>query len=77
MLANTPRTFIGSTTFQIVGMKCGDCQRAVNAAIARVPGICGVTIDLASATVTVTAAEPMDRTHVARALDDAGYTLIP
>jgi copper chaperone CopZ len=45
--------------------------------ISRIPGIQGVVVDLASGSVTVTATQPVDRTDVARAVGEAGYTLIP
>ena len=77
MLDNTPRTFIGATTFQVTGMTCGHCQRAVTEEISRIPGVQGVTVDLATCGVTVTATQPVDRADVARAVDEAGYTLIP
>ena len=77
MLENTPRTFIGATTFQVTGMTCGHCQRAVTEEISRVPGVQGITVDLATGSVTVTATQPVDRTDVALAVDKAGYTLIP
>jgi copper chaperone CopZ len=77
MLDSTPRTFIGTTTFQVTGMTCGHCQRAVTEEISRIPGIRGVAVDLASGSVTVTVTQPVDRTDVAAAVDEAGYTLIP
>jgi copper chaperone CopZ len=77
MLDSTPRTFIGATTFQVTGMTCGHCQRAVIEEISQVPGVRGVAVDLATGSVTVTAMQPVDRTDVARAVDEAGYTLIP
>ena len=78
MLENTPRTFIGATTFQgRRRMTCGHCQRAVTEEISRVPGVQGITVDLATGSVTVTATQPVDRTDVAHAVDKAGYTLIP
>ena len=77
MLENTPRTFIGATTFQVTGMTCGHCQRAVTGEISRIPGVKGVAVDLASGSVTVTATHPVDRADVALAVDEAGYTLIP
>jgi copper chaperone CopZ len=77
MLDSTPRTFIGATTFQVTGMTCGHCQRAVTEEISQVPGVRGVAVDLATGSVTVTAMQPVDRTDVARAVDEAGYTLIP
>jgi len=77
MLDSTPRTFIGATTFQVTGMTCGHCQRAVTEEISRIPGIRGVAVDLATGSVTVTATQPVDRADVALAVDEAGYTLIP
>jgi len=77
MLEDTPRTFIGAPTFQVTGMTCGHCQRAVTEEIGRIPGIQGVAVDLATGSVTVTAAQPVDRTDVAHAVGEAGYTLRP
>jgi copper chaperone CopZ len=77
MLDSTPRTFIGATTFQVTGMTCGHCRRAVTEEISRIPGIRGVAVDLATGSVTVTATRPVDRADVALAVDEAGYTLIP
>jgi copper chaperone CopZ len=77
MLSSTPRTFIGSTTFQVTGMTCAHCQRAVSAEIAGVDGVESVNVHLASGTVTVTALQPVDRADIAAAVDEAGYALIP
>ena len=77
MLENTPRIFIGATTFHVAGMTCGHCQRAVTEEISRVPGVQGVTVELATGNVTVTAAQPVDRADIAAAVDEAGYTLLP
>jgi copper chaperone CopZ len=77
MLESTPHTFIGATTFQVTGMTCGHCQRAVTEEISRIPGVQGVAVDLATGSVTVTAMQPVDRVDIAHAVDEAGYTLIP
>ena len=77
MPENTPRTFVGATTFRVTGMTCGHCQRAVTEEISRIPGIQGSTVDLATGSVTVTATQPVDRADIARAVGEAGYTLIP
>jgi copper chaperone len=76
MLSDTS-TFAGSTTFTVDGMTCSHCQRAVTAEIAAVDGVESVDVDLASGTVTVTAARPVDRADVAAAVDEAGYVLLP
>jgi len=77
MLENTPRTFIGATTFQVAGMTCDHCKRAVTEEISRIPGVQGVAVDLPAGSVTVTVTQPVDRADIAHAVDEAGYTLIP
>lgn len=77
MLENTPRIFISVTTFQVTGMSCDHCQRAVTDEIGRIPSVQGVAVDLATGSVTVTATQPVDRADVAHAVSEAGYTLIP
>ena len=77
MLASTPRTFIGSTTFTVPGMTCEHCRRAVTEEIGAVSGVEAVAVDLATGTVTVTAARPVDRADIAAAVDEAGYALVP
>lgn len=76
-MSNTPRTFIGSTTFEITGMTCAHCVRSVTEEISAVAGVESVTVDLASGTVTVAASRPVDRADVAAAVDEAGYVLVP
>ncbi|MGY1711583.1 cation transporter [Geodermatophilus sp. SYSU D00758] len=77
MLSGTPRTFIGATTFAVTGMSCEHCHEAVTTAIAGVAGVETVTVDLASGTVTVTAARPVDRADIAAAIEAAGYRVLP
>jgi copper chaperone len=77
MLSDTPRTFIGSTTFTVTGMTCDHCRRAVTEEISAVDGVESVDVDLASGTVTVTTAGPVDRADIVAAVDEAGYALVP
>ena len=77
MLTNTPRTFLGSTTFAVTGMTCAHCQRAVTEEISAVAGVESVDVDLGSGTVTVTTTGPVDRADIAAAVDEAGYALVP
>ncbi|PWU51526.1 copper-transporting ATPase [Micromonospora globispora] len=69
-------TFIGSTTFEVEGMTCAHCQRAVTEQIAAVDSVGSVNVDLAAGTVTVTASRPVDRAGIA-AVNEAGYVLAP
>jgi copper chaperone CopZ len=77
MINDIPRTFVGSTTFRVDGMTCDHCRHAVTSEISAVPGVRSVAVDLATGTVTVSAAVPVDRADVAAAVDEAGYTLLP
>ncbi len=77
MLSNTPRTFIGSTTFEVTGMTSAHCVRSVTEEISKVSGVGSITVDLATGTVTVTASQPIDRADIAAAVDEAGYFLVP
>lgn len=77
MRNETPRTFVGTTTFAVTGMTCGHCERAIVSEISAVDGVQTVTVDVATGAVTVTATKPVDRADIARAVDEAGYTLIP
>ena len=77
MFNHTPRTFVGATTFHVDGMtrQCG--REAVAGQIEQVPGVLDVRIDVATGTVTVTAATPVDRVDIAAAVKRAGYDLRP
>ena len=39
MMTNTPRTFVGTTTFQVDGMSCDHCRRAVTHEVGRIEGV--------------------------------------
>jgi copper chaperone len=69
----TPRTFVGTTTFQV--LTCRRCHDVVAEQIRRVPGVTDVRIDVATGTVTVTALTPVDRVDVAAAVTGAGWDL--
>jgi len=74
---HTPRTFVGATTFHVDGMTCQRCHDAVAGQIGQVPGVIDVRIDVATGTVAVTAATPVDRVDIAAAVRTAGYDLRP
>jgi copper chaperone len=65
-----------STTFQVAGMTCGHCERAVISELGSVVGVTDVRVDLTSGRVTVFSGRPVDRGAIADAVDEAGYTLL-
>ena len=75
MRNDTPRTFVGTTTFTIAGMTCGRCELAVIKEVTRIDGVATVTVDHTSGVVTVTAIEPVDRAVITTAFEEAGFRL--
>jgi copper chaperone CopZ len=75
-MSNPADSFIGAATFTVSGMTCAHCQRAVAQEITAIDGVSDVSVDLTSGTVTVVAAHAVDRSAIAAAVDEAGYTVI-
>jgi copper chaperone len=66
---------MATTNYQVTGMTCEHCVRAVSAEIGQLPGVTGVRVDLASGAVEVTSERPLDLAEVRAAVDEAGYEL--
>ena len=77
MTTNATPSFAGTETFRVVGMTCDHCRHAVTAEVSAVPGIQAVSVDVEAGTVTISADQPVDRSDIAAAVDEAGYTLLP
>lgn len=60
-------------TFQVQGMTCGHCERAVTQAVKQVDPQAQVRIDRAQGRVDVLSAAPRDA--LARAITDEGYAV--
>ena len=77
MTINSAPAFVGTATFQAEGMTCDPCRHAVTTEVSAVHGVETVTVDVEAGTVTVSADQPVDRSDIAAAVDEAGYTLLP
>ena len=64
-----------TTTFQVTGMTCDHCVRAVTTELVLLEGVRSVDVDLAQGAVTVTSDGPLDVEDVREAIDEAGYAL--
>ncbi|RAV34655.1 Copper chaperone CopZ [Corynebacterium heidelbergense] len=62
----------GPTTFDVNGMSCEHCVRAVTEAVSAIPGASDVRVDLSGGTVAFVAAD-VSEAAVVDAIDDAGY----
>ncbi len=66
-----------TTTFEVAGMSCGHCVRAITEALqAADPGV-KVSIDLASRRVQVEPSPGMGVDALADAIREAGYSPVP
>ena len=64
-----------SATYQVTGMTCEHCTRAVSEELAALDGVTGVSVDLVpggTSAVTVSSEAPVAEQAVAAALDEAG-----
>ena len=64
-----------SATYQVTGMTCEHCTRAVSEELTALDGVTGVSVDLVpggTSAVTVSSEAPLDGQAVAAALDEAG-----
>jgi copper chaperone len=70
-----------SATYQVTGMTCEHCVRAVSDELKNLDGVRDVAVDLVpggQSTVTVNSEEPLAVGAVAAALDEAGgYQVTP
>jgi copper chaperone len=66
-------------TYKVQGMTCEHCVRAVSSELSALDGVSEVVIDLhagALSDVTVTSAQPLEKSAVRAAVDEAGYELV-
>ncbi|MFZ9986161.1 MAG: heavy-metal-associated domain-containing protein [Candidatus Nanopelagicales bacterium] len=66
---------ITTATYNVSGMTCDHCVRAVTTELVLLPGVRSVDVDLAEGAVTVTSDGPLDLEQVREAVDEAGYAL--
>ena len=70
---------MSTTDFTVTGMTCNHCVMTVSRAVAAVPGISGVSIDLVAngeSTLHVDSADTVDENSVAEAVEAAGYHVV-
>ncbi|MCB1257800.1 MAG: heavy-metal-associated domain-containing protein [Microthrixaceae bacterium] len=63
-------------TYKIKGMTCGHCVGAVTQEVSAVDGVDSVTVDLDSASMTVTSNAEIGLDVLSAAVDEAGYELV-
>ena len=64
-----------SVVYEVKGMTCDHCVRAVTSELLLVPGVQSVDVNLDSGQVTVVSEAELAKDDVAEAIDEAGYEL--
>ena len=62
--------------YQVTGMTCQHCVNAVTEEVTALPGVTSVRVDLARGELAVTSSTEVDRSRLAAAVDEAGYSLV-
>jgi copper chaperone len=65
-----------TTSYNVSGMTCEHCVTAVSTEVAKLSGVTGVSVDLATGSVTVASRAQLADSEVAAAVDEAGYQLV-
>lgn len=68
---------MSETAYTVTGMTCDHCVQAVSAEVARLTGVTGVDVDLASGRVRVSYEQPLDDSAIRAAVEEAGYEVAP
>jgi copper chaperone len=64
-------------TYDVVGMTCDHCARAVTSEVSTVEGVTDVQVDVAAGRVRVTADQAVPVGSLRSAVEEAGYALAP
>ncbi|GAA2469813.1 heavy-metal-associated domain-containing protein [Streptomyces thermolineatus] len=64
-----------TAVYNVTGMTCGHCEKAVTEEVSALPGVAEVKADAAGGTVTVVSENPLEEDAVRAAVDEAGYEL--
>lgn len=64
-----------ATTYDVAGMTCGHCVRAITAEVSALRAVDDVAVDLPQGRVTVISTAPLELATVRAAIDAAGYEL--
>ncbi|WP_433362367.1 heavy-metal-associated domain-containing protein [Streptosporangium sp. CA-115845] len=65
-----------TSTYTVKGMTCDHCVSSVTEEVTEVPGVTGVTVDLATGLITVDSDGPIDDAAITAAVEEAGYEVV-
>lgn len=65
-----------TTTFQVDGMTCAHCERAVTEEVTSIAGVTGIDVSAATGVLTIESASAVDDALVLAAVEEAGYSAV-
>ena len=65
-----------TSTYEIAGMTCEHCVRAVTEEVGEIAGVTVQSVDLESGVLTISSQQPPAREDVRAAVEEAGYELV-
>ncbi|MBN9632082.1 MAG: heavy-metal-associated domain-containing protein [Actinobacteria bacterium] len=65
-----------TTTFQVDGMTCAHCERAVTEEVTAIAGVNGIEVSAATGVLTIESASAVDDALVLAAVEEAGYSAV-
>jgi copper ion binding protein len=65
-----------TTTYQVQGMTCGHCVRAIKGVVGALDGVRSVDAEVTTGAVVVTSDAPLDPERVRAAVAEAGYEVV-
>ena len=65
-----------TTTFQVVGMTCAHCERAVTEEVTAIAGVTGIEVSAATGVLTIESGSAVDDALVIAAVEEAGYSAV-
>ena len=63
-------------TYDVIGMTCDHCARAVTAEVGALEGVSDVHVDVTTGKVQVTSDRALPSEDVRQAVEEAGYALV-
>jgi len=65
-----------TTKYQVTGMSCAHCERAIAAEVGQLDGVEHVDVSAATGILVVTSGGEVDDGRVLAAVDEAGYSAV-
>lgn len=62
-----------ATEFQVTGMSCEHCERAVRGEVSKLAGVEGVEVSAQTGRLVISSSAPLADADVLAAVDEAGY----